>query len=110
MRACRSDRCLGGFYALDVPAKLKAALGKNLQKAREKKLQAEHATTVTRAVLGELKQARRKMIGFSHRIRSLAGRRAIQGDTGPLLAAAGDGISSDLKTLRDSLCSAGKGK
>jgi hypothetical protein len=43
-------------------------------------------------------------------IRSLAGRRSIQGDTGPLLAAAGDGISSDLKTLRDSLRSAGKGK
>ena len=108
---CRLDALIAQLNATsDVPAKLKAALGKNLQKARDKKLQAEHATTVTRAVLGELKQARRKMIGFSHRIRSLAGRRSIQGDTGPLLAAAGDGISSDLKTLRDSLRSAGKGK
>jgi hypothetical protein len=108
---CRLDALIAQLSTTpDVPAKLKAALGKNLQKARDKKLQAEHATTVTRAVLGELKQARRKMIGFSHRIRSLASRRAIQGDTGPLLAAAGDGISSDLKTLRDSLRSAGKGK
>jgi hypothetical protein len=101
---CRLDALIAQLTATpDVPAKLKAALKKNLQQARDKKQQAEHATSVTRAVLGELKQARRKMIGFSHRIRSLAGRRSIHGDTGPMLAAAGDGISTDLKTLRDSL-------
>ena len=68
------------------------------------------APGVTRAVLGELKQARRKMIAFSHRIRSLNGRRSIHGDTGPKLAAAGDDISKDLKTLRDSLHPARKQK
>jgi flagellar hook-associated protein FlgK len=108
---CRLDALIAQLTATpDVPAKLKDALAKNLQKARDKKQQAEHATSITRAVLGELKQARRQMITFSHHIRSLAGRRAIHGDTGPALASAGDAISADLKTLRNSLRSAGKGK
>ena len=76
---------------------------KNLQKARDKKQQAEQGTKITRAILGKLQKARRQMITFSHHIRSLAGRRAIHGGTGPVLATAGDDISTDLRTLRDSL-------
>ena len=101
---CRLDALIAQLASTpDVPAKLKAGLMKSLQKARTNKQQAERAPTVTRAVLAELKQARRRMINFSHRIRSRNGRRAIHGDTGTLLAAAGDDISQDLKTLRESV-------
>src|SRR5262249_16662220 len=101
---CRLDALIAELSATpDVPAKLKAALMKNLQKARDKKQQAEQSTKITRAILGKLQKARRQMIPSSHHIRSLAGRRAIHGGTGPVLAAAGDDISADLRTLRDSL-------
>jgi hypothetical protein len=101
---CRLDALIAQLSATpDVHAKLRAALRANLQQARDQKQKAEHSTTVTRAVLGDLKQARREMISFSHRIRSLAGGHKIHGDTGPALASAGDEISSDLRTLRDSM-------
>ena len=101
---CRLDALIARLTATpDVPAKLRAALLANLQQARDEEQKAERSTTVTRVVLGNLKQARRKMSSFSHRIRSLAGRHKIHGDTGPALASAGDEISSDLRILRDSM-------
>ena len=50
-----------------------------------------------------LKQAIRKMIQFGHRLRSNTGRRSMPAPLRAELIAAGDGIKTDLQTLRGAL-------
>ncbi|HEV7730684.1 MAG TPA: hypothetical protein VGR62_00915 [Candidatus Binatia bacterium] len=103
---CRLDALIAAVdAATDIPAKLANVFRKQLGTARDRKQTAEQlaATEVSRKVLGTLKQSRRKVIAFAHRVRSLNGRHGIPTATATPLAASADEISSDLKTLRD-LC------
>ncbi len=102
---CRLDLLHTRLTASDV-GKLAGKLGKELGKAVTKKQQAESACAGrdTKRAQNALKKSERQLIGFSHVIRSLTGRRTItDAALRNELAGTADGIRRDMKTLRGHL-------
>jgi hypothetical protein len=103
---CRLDALIAQVTAAsDIPDHLGSVFLKQLDVGRTLVATAKQSSTAggNRKVLGTLQHARRKMINFSHRVRSLTGRRGIPQETANDIAGQGDDLSADLKTLR-TLC------
>jgi hypothetical protein len=91
--------------ATDIDAHLRDVFAKQLVTGRTLVGTAEGASASggNRKVLGTLQHARRKTINFSHRVRSLTGRRGIPKALADDIAGQGDDLSADIKALR-TLC------
>jgi len=102
---CRLDALLGTVQATTDLGATKTALANGVTAARSKTESAEDADTAgqKKPASNALKKAARKMIGFSHRLRSLRSRKKIPAATRSALLAEADPILADLEALRNQL-------
>lgn len=102
---CRLDALLATVQSAQDLGKTQTALVNGGAAARSKTQAAEGDATAgkKKPASNALKKAARKMIGFSHRLRSLSSRKKIPLATRNALLAEADPIRDDLKALRKQL-------
>jgi hypothetical protein len=106
---CRLAALIAAVQAESQLGKQQPKLDKAAQKAKERKETAEAACAQgdTKAAGKQLKKVVRKMIQFSHRLRSNNARKNIPEEVREPLAETADEIQEDARELKDSLSCAG---
>ena len=102
---CRLADLIAAVQAESQLGRLQAKLDRAAKKAKTRKEAAEAACDAgsTKKANRQLKKVVRKLIQFSHRLRSRSARRKAPEEVRESLAAAADAIQADARTLRDTL-------
>jgi hypothetical protein len=102
---CRIDLLVAATEAGDVDERVQQTLLERLAKARSVVLEAQDRFDrgIIRGAQSKLKSAERRMRGYTQRVNSLAGRRAMDPTLAAVLTDHAEAIEDDIKALRKSL-------